>query len=258
DERDKSQQQLADELMAEFRKMTFARTFVGQQQTIGGDRRGGLPIQFVIQAPNFERLREVIPVFMEEVNTNSKFSFTDLNLKFNKPELNVEIDRDRARALGVMVADIAETLQLYFSGQRFGYFIMNGKQYQVIGEASRENRDEPVDLRNLYVRNNVGELVQLDNLVTLSERTAPPQLFRYNRYVSATVSADVVPGVSLGEGIEEMDLIADRVLDDTFTSTLAGTSKEFMESSNSLIFAFLLALVLVYLVLAAQFESFVD
>lgn len=258
DQRDKSQQQLAKELTEEFRKMTFARTFVGQQQTIGGDRRGGMPIQYVVQAPNFEKLKEKIPLFMDEVNKNPKFSISDLNLKFNKPELNVEIDRDRARALGVMVADIAETLQLYFSGQRFGYFIMNGKQYQVIGEASRENRDEPIDLQTLYVRNNTGELVQLDNLVTLTERTAPPQLFRYNRYVSATVSADVVPGVSLGEGIEEMDIIADRVLDDTFTSTLAGTSKEFMESSNSLMFAFLLALVLVYLVLAAQFESFVD
>lgn len=258
DERDKSQQEIANELMAEFSKMTFARTFVGQQQTIGGDRRGGLPIQYVIQAPNFEKLKALLPQFMEEVNNSSKFRIADLNLKFNKPELNVEIDRDRARALGVMVADIAESLQLYFSGQRFGYFIMNGKQYQVIGEASRANRDEPIDLQNIYVRNQSGELVQLDNLVTLSERTAPPQLFRYNRYVSATVSADPAPGVSLGEGIDEMDRIADVVFDDTFTSTLSGTSKEFRESSNSLIFAFLLALVLVYLVLAAQFESFVD
>lgn len=258
DERDKSQQELANELMGKFGKMTFARTFVGQQQTIGGDRRGGLPIQYVIQAPNFEKLKEAIPKFMEEVDDSPKFRISDLNLKFNKPELNVEIDRDRARALGVMVADIAESLQLYFSSQRFGYFIMNGKQYQVIGEASRDNRDDPVDLKNIYVRNQSGELVQLDNLVTFSERTAPPQLFRYNRYVSATVSADPAPGVSLGEGIDEMDRIADVVFDDTFTSTLSGTSKEFRESSNSLIFAFLLALVLVYLVLAAQFESFVD
>lgn len=257
-ERSKSQQQLASELMAELKDMTFARTFVGQQQTIGGDRRGGLPVQYVLQAPSFEKLKVALPKFMDEVNSSDKFSISDLNLKFNKPELNVEIDRDRARALGVMVADIAESLQLYFSGQRFGYFIMQGKQYQVIGEANRANRDEPVDLKNLYVRNQSGELVQLDNLVVMTERTAPPQLFRYNRYVSATVSAEPAEGVSLGEGIDEMDRIADVVLDETFTSTLAGTSKEFRESSNSLIFAFLLALVLVYLVLAAQFESFVD
>ncbi len=256
-DRDKSQHQLAQELMAQLSDMTFARTFVSQQQTIG-DRRGGLPIQYVIQAPSFEKLREKIPEFMSVAYDSPKFSFADLNLKFNKPELSVEIDRDRARALGVTVADIAETLQLYFSGQRYGYFIMGGKQYQVIGEASRENRDEPVDLTKLYVRNNSGDLVQLDNLIKLSEQTTPPQLFRYNRYVSATVSADVAAGVSLGEGIEEMDHIADQVFDDTFTSTLAGTSKEFMESSNSLMFAFLLALILVYLVLAAQFESFVD
>lgn len=258
DEREKSQQQIADELMAELSKMTFARTFVGQQQTIGGDRRGGLPVQFVIQAPNFERLKEIVPQFMNEVNDSPKFSIADLNLKFNKPELNIDIDRDRARALGVTVADIAETLQLLFSSQRYGYFIMNGKQYQVIGEASRDNRNEPVDLQSVYVRNNQGELIQLDNLVQFSEETASPQLFRYNRYVSATVSANPASGVTLGEGIDEMDRIAEMVLDETFTTALAGTSKEFMESSNSLVFAFLLALVLVYLVLAAQFESFVD
>jgi multidrug efflux pump len=258
DKRDKSQQQIADEIAAEMKKRTFAKVFVGQQQTIGGDRRGGLPLQYVIQAPNFEKLKEKIPEFMEQANASGAFSVIDLNLKFNKPELTVEIDRERARALGVTVSDIAETLQLYFSGQRFGFFIMNGKQYQVIGQASRDNRDEPIDLQSVNVRNNRGELVQLDNLVTLSELSSPPQLFRYNRYVSATVSAQPADGYTLGQGIDEMDKIAAAVLDDSFTSTLSGAAKEFRESSNSLMFAFLLSLVLVYLVLAAQFESFVD
>jgi len=258
DLRDKSQQQIADEISAEMRKRSFARVFVGQQQTIGGDRRGGLPLQYVIQAPTFEKLKEKIPEFMESAASSGAFSVVDLNLKFNKPELTVEIDRERARALGVTVSDIAETLQLYFSGQRFGFFIMNGKQYQVIGQASRDNRDEPIDLQSVNVRNNRGELVQLDNLVTLSELSSPPQLFRYNRYVSATVSAQPANGYTLGQGIDEMDKIAASVLDDTFTSTLSGAAKEFKESSNSLMFAFLLSLVLVYLVLAAQFESFID
>ncbi|MBC8172519.1 MAG: efflux RND transporter permease subunit, partial [Chitinophagales bacterium] len=179
-------------------------------------------------------------------------------LKFNKPELTVEIDRNRARALGITVRDIAETLQLYFSGQRFGFFIFNNKQYQVIGQATRDNRDEPLDLSKAYVRNNRGELIQLDNLVTLTDKSSPPQLYRYNRYVSATISANPAPGYTLGDGIEAMDRIGGEVLDESFSTALAGTSKEFAESSNSLQFAFFLALALVYLILAAQFESFRD
>lgn len=256
--RTKSQQQIADELTAKFKEMTFARTFVSQEQTIGGDRRGGLPIQYIIQAPNFEKLKEVVPEFMQEAQQNPAFQVVDLNLKFNKPELAIKIDRDRARTLGVTVADIAETLQLYFSGQRFGYFIMDGKQYQVIGQASRENRDEPLDLSSINIRNNRGELVQLDNLVQFADQSSPPQLYRYNRYVSATVSASPAQGVTLGQGIDAMDEIAAKVLDESFSTSLSGTAKEFKESSNSLLFAFLLALGLIFLMLSAQFESFID
>lgn len=258
DRRNKTQQQVADELTAELKKMSFAKVFVSQEQTIGGDRRGGLPIQYVIQAPDFEKLKEIIPRFMQKVQSEPAFQVVDMNLKFNKPELSVEIDRERARALGVTILDIAETLQLFFSGQRFGFFIMNGKQYQVIGQASRVNRDEPLDLASVNVRNNKGELVQLDNLVKLTDQSSPPQLFRYNRYVSATVSAAPATGITLGQGIDAMDKIAGEVLDDTFSTTLSGVAKEFRESSNSLLFAFLLALVLIYLVLSAQFESFID
>jgi multidrug efflux pump len=257
-ERERSQQEIADELNSIVRRYNFARSFVTQEQTIGGSRGGGLPVQFVIQAPNFNKLREIIPVFMEEAQASPLFQVTDLNLKFNKPEINLEIDRNRARALGVNVFDVAENLQLYFSGQRYGYFIMNNKQYQVIGQADRLNRDEPLDLSSVYVRNNRGELVQLDNLVHLSERINPPQLYRYNRYVSATVSAQPAPGVTLGQGIEEMRRIADQTLDESFSTALAGTSKEYEDSSSSLLFAFLLALVLIYLILAAQFESYID
>ncbi|MBK9455019.1 MAG: efflux RND transporter permease subunit [Bacteroidetes bacterium] len=256
--RDKSQQELADEMAALAKKYNFARTFVSQEQTIGGDRRAGLPVQYVIQAPDFEQLRAAIPVFMEKAAQEPAFLVVDINLKFNKPELTVEIDRDRARALGVTVRDIAETLQLYFSGQRFGFFIFNNKQYQVIGQATRDNRDEPLDLSKAYVKNNRGELIQLDNLVTLTDKSSPPQLFRYNRYVSATISANPAPGYTIGDGIEVMDKIAESTLNDDFSTALAGTSKEFAESSNSLQFAFYLALILIYLILAAQFESFRD
>jgi multidrug efflux pump len=195
---------------------------------------------------------------MEKAQASPVFQVTDLNLKFNKPEISLEIDRDRARALGVNVRDVAENLQLYFSGQRYGFFILNNKQYQVIGQADRQNRDAPLDLSSIYVRNNRNELVQLDNIVNLSERSNPPQLYRYNRYVSATVSAQPAKGITLGQGIDEMRRISKETLDDSFSTELAGTSKEYEDSSSSLLFAFLLALVLVYLILAAQFESYID
>ncbi|MGV9012621.1 MAG: efflux RND transporter permease subunit [Flavobacteriales bacterium] len=258
EDRTLSQDALAKRTMGLAQQFNFARTFAVQEATIGGGRFAGLPVQYVIQAPDFERLREVIPKFMEAAQDDSTFAVVDLNLKFNKPELNVEIDRDRAKALGVSVRDIAQTLQLYFSGQRFGYFIFKGKQYQVIGQAARDNRDKPLDLTSAYVRNDKGQLVQMDNLVTLTTRSNPPQLFRYNRYVSATVSASLAEGKTLGDGIAAMDRLAKKTLSANFTTTLTGESKEFSESSSSLVFALLLALVLIFLILAAQFESWVD
>jgi multidrug efflux pump len=256
-ERERSQQEIVDAITPAVAQETAARSFVSQEQTIG-DRRGGLPVQYVIQAPTLEKLKEALPGFMEAARQHPAFNFVDLNLKFNKPELKIEIDRAKARTLGVSVRDIAQTLQLGLSGTRFGYFIKDGKQYQIIGQVEAEDRNAPADLRSLYVRNARGELIQLDNLVTVSEQSTPPQLFRYNRYVSATVSASLNPGFTLGEGIAAMDEIKAEQLDDSFSTTLSGASAEFQESSNSLLFAFLFALVLIYLVLSAQFESFRD
>jgi len=257
-ERKRSQQEIADALSAEMRKYTFGRAYVTQEQTISGSRGPGLPVQFVIQSSSLDKLKEAIPAFMERANASPVFQVADLNLRFNKPELTIEIDRNRARALGLTIKDIAETLQLYFSGQRYGYFIMNGKQYSVIAQADREDRDEPLDLSSIYVRNNRDELIQLDNVVNLSYRSSPPQLYRYNRYVAATVSASPAKGYTLGQGIDEMNKIAGETLDESFTTSLAGTAKEYAESSNTLLFAFILALILVYLILSAQFESFRD
>lgn len=257
DKRQRSQQEIADLLSARLRTESFARAYVAQEQTIGGGR-SGLPVQFVIQAPTLEKLKTVIPTFMEKAQSDPAFQVVDLNLKFNKPELTIQIDRDRARTLGITVRDIAETLQLYFSGQRYGFFIFDGKQYPVIAQANRANRDEPLDLSSIYVRNNQGELIQLDNVVDISYRSSPPQLYRYNRYVSATVSASPAKGHTLGSAIDEMDKIAGETLDESFMTSLSGTAKEYAESSNTLLFAFLLALILVYLILSAQFESFRD
>lgn len=258
EERTRSQQELADYLTGLIRPMTFARTFVTQEQTIGGARNTGLPVQFVIQAPTLEKLREAIPGFMEKAQADPTFQVVDLNLKFNKPEMTLTIDRDRARTLGVTLRDVAETLQLFFSGQRMGYFIMNGKQYEIICQAERQYRDQPIDLSTVYIRSRSGEMIQLDNIVKIDYRVNLPQLFRYNRYISATVSASPAQGYTLGQGITAMQKIADETLDESFTTTLSGVSRDYSESSNTLMFAFMLALILIYLILAAQFESFRD
>ncbi len=257
DERERSQQEVFEEVSSILKDKTAVRAFASQPQSIG-DRRGGLPIQYVIQAQTLEKLKAVLPDFMDQVNQSQFFSFSDVNLKFTKPEIEVEINRDKARNIGVSVQEIARTLQLSYSGQRFDYFIMNGKQYQVVGEMQREDRNEPINLRMLYVRADNDRLVQLDNLVTIREKSTPPQLYRFNRFVSATVSAGLAPGHTIGAGLEEMDRIAAELLDESYTTDLDGVSKEYRESSNSLIFAFLFALILIYLVLSAQFESFLD
>ena len=257
DKRERSQMEIADAVTAAVRGETEARTFVQQQSTFGG-RRSGMPVQYVLQAPNIEKLEEFIPLFMEKVNASGKFEMADVNLKFTKPETRIMIDRDKAALLGVSTRDIGQTLQYALSGQRMGYFYMNGKQYQILGEINRQQRNTPLDLKSIYLKNQAGDMIQLDNLVELKETVAPPQLYRYNRFNSATVSAGLAPGVTIGEGLDEMDRIATETLDESFRTALAGDSKEFRESSSSLMFAFLLALVLIFLILAAQFESFKD
>ena len=258
--RSRTQQEIADYITANMKRFPGIKAYVLQEQTIGvgGGARGSLPVQFVIQAPNFEKLQAALPRFMEQASQNQTFQVVDVNLKFNKPELQVTIDRNRARNLGVSVNDIAQILQLSLSGQRFSYFIMNGKQYQVIGQFDRANRDEPVDLKSIYVKSSSGQLVQLDNLVTLSEQSSPPQLYHFNRYKSATVSASLAKGKTLGDGIKAMNEVAASVLDDSFSTALSGPSRDYAESSSNIVFAFILALVLIYLILSAQFESFID
>ncbi|HLS38929.1 MAG TPA: efflux RND transporter permease subunit [Sphingobacterium bovisgrunnientis] len=258
EDRTRSQEEIANDLSKLTRKFSEARVAVSQQPTISVNRRGGLPIQYIIQAQNFQQLEEKIPLFMEELSHDPTFSITDVNLKFNKPEIYVTIDREKAQSLGVSVLDVAQTLQMSLSGQRFGYFMMNGKQYQVMGQFDRKDRATPNDLAAMYVKSNKGELIQLSNIVELEERSSPPQLYHNNRYMSATVSAGLAPGRSMGEGIEAMERIRDKVLDETFTTDLGGESRDFVESGSNTMFAFGLAVLLIFLILAAQFESFTD
>jgi multidrug efflux pump len=256
----RTQQQIADELQPKIKKFTGARATLIQEPTLSTGQRGGggLPVAFVIQASTFESLKKNIPLFMAKVRESSKFEVADVNLKFTKPELRLEINRDKAQNLGVSIQDVATTLQLGLSGRRFGYFVMDGKQYQIIGQIDRPMRNDVADLKSLYVKNNRGDLIQLDNLVKITEQSTPPQLFRYNRYVAATVTAQMAKGVTLGEALNEMDKLAKETFDVSFSTAYDGQSKEFKESSSSLLFAFALAILLIYLILSAQFESFID
>ena len=257
-DREYSQSQLNNFVNTQLRNMPDAKSFSSERQTIGGNRRGGLPVQYVLQAPDLETLREYIPKFMDEVENHPDLSISDIDLKFNKPELAISIDRDKAQSMGVSVADVSTTMQLAFAGQRFSYFNKDGRQYQVIGQFDRGNRDEPLDLKSLYVKNTQGAMIQLDNIVRVEEESSPPTLYRYNRWLSATVSAGLAPGRTIADGINAMNSIRDKLDEPNIRTTLTGSSRDYVESSDSTLFSFFLALILVYLILAAQFESFID
>ena len=254
-DRSRSQQEIASALSPELQRLTAGRAYVSQQQTLSADATG-LPVQYVLQASSLEALSELVPDFVEMASREPAFEFVDVDLKFNKPEIRLEIDRDRARALGVSVADIAQTLQLAYSGSRFGYFTMGNRQYWVVGQVTREDRNQPHNLQALAVRSSSGELIQLDNVVTMHEDSSPPQLYRFNRLTSATVSASLTPGFTIADGIRAMNRVGSQVLDERITTDLAGPSREFVEGASSMNFIFGLALVFVFLILAAQFESY--
>lgn len=256
-DRDYSQMEVAEKLSQAIRTKTKARAFVQQQSSFGG-RRSSMPVQYVLQATSLEKLEKVLPEFLNQVYSNPVFQMADVDLKFSSPEVRVEINRDKAGTMGVSVRNIAQTLQYGLSGQRMGYFYMNGKQYEILGQINRQQRNQPANIKSIYIRNDKGEMIQLDNLVEFVESIAPPKLYHYNRFLSATVSAGLAEGKTIGEGLEEMDKIAAATLDDTFRTALSGDSKDYQESSSSLMFAFILALILIYLILAAQFESFKD
>lgn len=256
--RQRSQDQIVQVVSKSLSKFPEGKAFPIQEQTISVNRRGGLPVQFVIQHVDFNKIKEILPKFIEEANKNPVFQQVDVDLKFNKPELHVEIDRPKAASLGVSIEEIGQTIQLAYSNRRVGYFTKEGKQYQVIGQIEKNERDEPADLKLLYVKSKSGQLIALDNLVTLNEATSTPTIYHFNRYKSATISAGLASGKSLGEGIKAMEDIGKKILDPSFSTALSGPSRDFKESSSNVGFAFILALILIFLILAAQFESFSD
>ncbi|MEO6327321.1 MAG: efflux RND transporter permease subunit [Ginsengibacter sp.] len=254
----RSQKEIVEMVNRNLPKFNEGRAFAIEEQTIAVNRRGGQPVQFVIQNNNFDKLTEVLPKFVEEAGKSPVLQGVDADLKFNKPELRINVDRLKASALGVSVDDVSQTLQLALSNRRLGYFTKEGKQYQVMGQVDRSNRDDPADLKTLYVRNATGQMISLDNLVTFEEATSPANIYHFNRYKSATISAGLAPGKTVGDGIKVMEQISKKLLDQTFATQLSGSSRDFSESSSNTSFALFLALGLIFLVLAAQFESFID
>ena len=257
-DRKRSQQQIVDMVNRNIKKFPQGKAFATQEQTIAVNRRGGQPVQFVIQNNDFDKIKNVLPLFLDEANKSPVFQGVDADLKFNKPELRVNIDRLRASELGVSVDDISQALELAYSDRRLGYFLKSGKQYQVLGQVDRSDRDDPNDLSKIMVKNSRGENIRLDNLVSTTEASSPPTIYHFNRYKSATISTGLAPGYTVGDGIKEMQRISKKLLDDSFTTALSGTSRDYAESSGNTLFAFVLALILIYLVLSAQFESFID
>lgn len=257
-DRSRSQKQIVAMVNRNLPRFNEGRAYAIEDQTISVGRRGGLPVQFVIQNNDFNKLAAVLPKFLDEAGKNPVLQNVDVDLKFNTPELRVTVNRDKASELGINISDISQTMQLAYSNQQLGYFTMGGKQYQVMSQVTRANRDAPSDLKSLFLRSTNGRMISLDNVVTMEEATTPSTIYHFNRYISATVSANLAPGKTIGDGINEMQKIAAGLLDDTFATSLAGSSRDYAESSSNTSFAFFLALGLIFLILAAQFESFID
>lgn len=256
-ERNRSQAEIAAQIIEDMNDFTGVRAFATQPPTIG-DRRSGQPLAYVLQAPDLESLIKILPDFLAEAAKSPVLRQVDADLKVNRPEGVISINRNKASELGIEVEEIARTLEYAYSGRRYGYFLKNGKQYQVIAQMERDNRNQPENISQLHVRSPQGAMIPLSNLVSFDVSASPGAIFRFNRAVSATIQATPAPGFTIGDGIKELDGIAERMLPDRFRTSLAGQSRDFAESSSSLLFAFLLALLIIYLVLSAQFESFRD
>jgi HAE1 family hydrophobic/amphiphilic exporter-1/multidrug efflux pump len=259
-DRESTQADIATDLQKKLSRFNDARIFPIQEQTIavGGGSRGALPVQFVLQNQDLNKLKEIIPKFLEEARKDKTFANVDVNLKFNKPEIQLTLDRMKVKDLGLSSQDVIAALQAAFSGGRLAYFIMNGFQYSVIAQVDRSDRNKTDDISRLYVRNNKGQNIPVSSVVNLVESSSPATLYHFNRYKAATISASLADGKTIGDGVKAMNAIAQKLLDESYQTSLTGPSRDYAESSSNIMFAFILALVLIYLVLAAQFESFID
>jgi multidrug efflux pump len=257
DERERKQQQISQELAPKMFGLPGVLSFPINPPSLGQSFRNP-PVQFVLLGNTYEQLNMAANKFMEKARAYPGLANLDSDLKLNKPQLAVTLNRDKVADVGASVASIGYTVETLLGGRQVTRFKREGEQYDVIVKVEDKDRTTPSDLTSIYVRGNEGELVQLANLVELKETVAPKELNHFNRFRAAIISANVAPGYTLSEVLDFMEATARETLPDEMQTTLDGQSREFRESGAALYFIFLLALAFIYLVLSAQFESFID
>jgi len=257
EQRSRSQQEIAAELLPKFLNLPGVLAFPINPPSLGQSFRNP-PIQFVIQGPTYADLDGMVTRFMERAAAVPGIVNVDSDLKLDKPQLEVLVDRDKAADVHVDVDEIGRTLQTLLGGRQVTRFKREGEQYDVIVKLSDSERVTPSDITAIYLRSERGALVQLANVVDVRERASAKELNHFNRLRAATVSANLAPGYTLGQALAEFKRIARELLPASFKTDLDGQSREFQESSRTLYLTFLFALLFIYLVLAAQFESFLD
>lgn len=256
EERTRSQQEIAASLMPQFFSLPGVLAFPLNPPSLG-QSFGETPVQFIIQGDSYAQLQEMTDKLLAKLREYPGMSNVDTDLKMNKPQLSVTIDRDKAANIGVEVEAVGRTLETLLGGRQVTRFKREGKQYDVIVQLKEADRSKPTDLTSIFVRSRSGDLIQLSSLVSVQETVAPKELNRFNRLRSVTIKADVTPGYTLGQVLTDMNRIVHEVLGDGVQTALSGQSLEFSESSETLYVTFILALVFIYLILAAQFESFI-
>ena len=257
-ERDRSSQEIAASIMPKLMGIPGIRAFAVTPQSLGSSSGGSLAIQFVIEtSESYERLDEYVEQILGRLANNPVLVNIDTDLKLNKPELKVDVNRDKVAAVGASVAEIGRTLETMLGGRQVTRFKRNAEQYNVKLQVADVNRRDPDDLTNIYVRGGQGEMIQLSNLVTVREAVAPRELNHFNKLRAARITASVGNGYTLGQALDILESTTRDVMGPTVQTDYEGIAREFKDSSSKIYVTFLLALVFIYLVLAAQFESFV-
>ena len=257
-DRSRTQQEIVNEIQPRLGRIPGILAFAINPPSLGQSGRS-LPVEYVIQASGtYEELEQFVNRMMQEIRQNPGFVNPDTNLKLQKPQLDIEVNRDKVVDAGIDVATVGRTLETLLGGRRVTRYEQGGKQYDVIVQVADEERQTPDDISNIYVRGGQGDMVQLSNLISVTETVAPNALNRFNQLRAATISANLAPGYSMGEAQAFLDETAQRLLPATAQTDVDGQLREFVKSSNTIAITFVLALLFIYLVLSAQFESFLD
>jgi multidrug efflux pump len=258
EERKKSTLEIAREITPRIASLPGVTAFPITPPSLGQGFRER-PVSFVIvTSDSYQNLAQVVRAFQEEMAKNPGLVAVDTDLRLNKPEIRLEVDREKAADLGVSVDAVARAVETMMGGRQVTRYKREGDQYDVVVQTSSAGRDTPDDIERIFVRGRNETMIPLSALVRTREVVVPRELNHFGQRRSATITANLAPNYSLGEALTFMDATATRVLKPGYSTDLSGTSREFRNSSGSLVIVFLLALLFIYLVLAAQFESFVD